>query len=500
MNDRRNDNGEWSSSVDRYSAFPQQHAKSEVLLARPAKRGVKAHPGLALVSCFAMLGALHLVDADRAHAQSVPKPAVTSPAAADTSDYILGPQDKIRLKVYAWRPSRDEIFEWKALNDVFTVGANGRISLPLIGEIPAGGSSLADLSKAITERLRANFGMVEAPVASTEVAQFRPFYINGEVEKPGEYAFRPGMTVLQAVSIAGGTARLHLNEFEMVRLERDYVVAESERQKYANELQAQLAQKERLDAEFQGKTELSFSAALASGAHHSIVAGILEQEQILFTTRQKSFASQISEFQRMREAAEAELASVQAQIQHQESYERVAQQEFKYVEGLIARQTMTQPRKNEAEKNLMQVRSERLRLESTLPKLRQDISKIEISLLEVKNTWMTKVASDLRAVQIGITEASRQLYMATLIVDSMTALNPKLSRLRNQPDKTPLKYSIVRASNGFTSEFTATEDTIVLPGDVIKAIPQSNDNLLLSQNDSRRLQPKRASLIGGSNN
>ena len=62
-----------------------------------------------------------------------------SPSASSAADYLLGPQDKLRLKIYEWRASRDVIFEWTALNDEFIVGAEGFLSLPFAGDIRAAG-------------------------------------------------------------------------------------------------------------------------------------------------------------------------------------------------------------------------------------------------------------------------------------------------------------------------------------------------------------------------
>ena len=59
----------------------------------------------------------------------------------------------------------------------------------------------------IAEQFRQRMGFVEAPSVSIEIAKFRPFYITGDVQHPGEYAYRPGLTVLQALSLAGGYYR-----------------------------------------------------------------------------------------------------------------------------------------------------------------------------------------------------------------------------------------------------------------------------------------------------
>ena len=124
-----------------------------------------------------------------------------------SSDYALGSQDKIRLKVFEWRASRDEIFEWTAFNAEYTVGPAGKISLPLVGDVLAAGKSPSELSQAIGQALQTRIGLVEPPSISVEVVQFRPFYIVGDVDRPGEYAYRPGLTLLQAITIAGGGPR-----------------------------------------------------------------------------------------------------------------------------------------------------------------------------------------------------------------------------------------------------------------------------------------------------
>ena len=76
------------------------------------------------------------------------------------NDYTLGSQDKLRLKVFEWRASRDEIFEWTAFNADYTVGQGGKISLPLIGDRVAAGKSPTELSQAIGQALQTRIGLL----------------------------------------------------------------------------------------------------------------------------------------------------------------------------------------------------------------------------------------------------------------------------------------------------------------------------------------------------
>lgn len=106
--------------------------------------------------------------------------------------YTLGSGDKIKVTV----------FGHKDLSGGFFVDGTSAISLPLIGEVSASGLTLRELERAITAKLKD--GYLINPRVSVEVLSFRPFYILGEVKKPGSYEFVSGMTVLNAVAMAGG--------------------------------------------------------------------------------------------------------------------------------------------------------------------------------------------------------------------------------------------------------------------------------------------------------
>jgi polysaccharide export outer membrane protein len=108
------------------------------------------------------------------------------------SDYRLGVGDKVKLTVYN-EPN---------LAGEFWVNPDGFVSLPLIGNVQAGGKPVA----AIAADARARFadGYLRDPKVSMEVTVFRPFYILGEVEQPGQYPYASGLTAPNAVATARG--------------------------------------------------------------------------------------------------------------------------------------------------------------------------------------------------------------------------------------------------------------------------------------------------------
>ncbi|WP_424629926.1 polysaccharide biosynthesis/export family protein [Bradyrhizobium sp. SYSU BS000235] len=106
--------------------------------------------------------------------------------------YILGPTDRVRVKVYGEGDVTGE----------YEVDSNGYVSIPLAGRVKASGLTTQQLERAITSALAK--GIVKDPRVNVEVALYRPFYILGEVKKSGEYPYRVGMTVLDAIASAGG--------------------------------------------------------------------------------------------------------------------------------------------------------------------------------------------------------------------------------------------------------------------------------------------------------
>lgn len=107
-------------------------------------------------------------------------------------DYRLGSGDKVRIIV----------FGEESLTGEFLVSGGGKISFPLIGEIDALGKTIPQLQTAIEAKLAD--GYLKQPRVSAEVLNYRPFYILGEVMKPGEYPYTNGLTVLNAVATAEG--------------------------------------------------------------------------------------------------------------------------------------------------------------------------------------------------------------------------------------------------------------------------------------------------------
>lgn len=126
---------------------------------------------------------------------------------ADISSYHLGPGDRVRVITVGEQDLTGE----------FNISDSGNIAVPMLGEVHAAGLTPAQLAARIADGLRRT-RLFKNPSVSVEVVAYRPIFVLGEVNKPGQYPFQPGETVLTAVAVAGGfTYRAVTDEFSVLR-------------------------------------------------------------------------------------------------------------------------------------------------------------------------------------------------------------------------------------------------------------------------------------------
>lgn len=117
---------------------------------------------------------------------------MASPGMAQDA-YTLNAGDSIRIYVYG---EPDLTFE-----DLL-IGQNGRIAYPFLGELKVAGRTPAQLQERLTQGLKPDY-LID-PRISVGIVKYRPFFVNGEVKRPGGVDFQPGLTLRKAISLAGG--------------------------------------------------------------------------------------------------------------------------------------------------------------------------------------------------------------------------------------------------------------------------------------------------------
>lgn len=133
--------------------------------------------GLAIALCAGLMGC-----------STVPSTPIDE---AQPTEYQLGPGDQLRVTVFG-EPD---------LTGNYVVGSQGTIAYPLVGDVHAAGLTVPQFTQALQSALET---FVRQPNVSVEVANYRPFFILGEVQRPGTYPYSANLTALNAVATAGG--------------------------------------------------------------------------------------------------------------------------------------------------------------------------------------------------------------------------------------------------------------------------------------------------------
>lgn len=130
-----------------------------------------------------------------------------TPALTTEPAYRLNVGDLLRITVYGVED----------LSNAYRIDSTGSVTVPLVGEIPARGRLKEEIQAEIAKRL-IDGGYYNSPSVTVEIMELAPFYILGEVNKPGRYPYEPGLDVIKAIATAGGhTPRAAKDKIVIIR-------------------------------------------------------------------------------------------------------------------------------------------------------------------------------------------------------------------------------------------------------------------------------------------
>ena len=388
------------------------------------------------------------------------------PGRAAPVEYRLGPEDKLQIKVFDWRTGAGEAYQWQALNGEFLVGSGGAVSLPLLGDVPANDTTPSALALSIGERLQSKIGLAQRPEASVQVIKYRPFYVMGSVEKPGEYEYRPDLSVLQAVSIAGGLARTATGG-DALGLERQALEGRGDLRSLMAERTELVIRQARLDAEIGERDAIVPFPEIAARQGEPAVVRAQREEQALFETRREGLRSQIDTLTQSRTLLERQivaLAAKDASLAHQLS---VTRQELDQISGLVSNGLAVLPRKLAIEENAAQYESNRLDVQLATLRAQQDISKALRDAADVRAKTRNEALLEAAQVRMRLAEVTEKLETARGLVYQAEVRGPTLLAAAKPARPVPV-YSVVRKVDRRAMTLAVDEGDTVLPGDVVR--------------------------------
>lgn len=381
-------------------------------------------------------------------------------------DYLLAPQDTVKLRVFEWRPSSGTSFEWVPLTGEFVVSAAGNLSLPLIGNVPVAGKTTEQISQSIGERLQSQVGLQRQPNVSVEISSYRPFFVTGLVATPGKYLFTPGMTVVQAVSMAGGVGSRDAN---LISLQRDALSGRGDIRALRAERLELLARQARIDAIINGTPEIAFPAELVSKQGDADLSRTMDQEKALFDTRNRGMQAEIDSLNQTKVLTLNQIDGLKEKALSLAKQIDLAHKELGSVDKLVTEGLTVSARRLGANQEVADLESRNLDVSLAILKAQQDLAKIAQDISDVRDRYRIAALTEAAELRERFSSNAVRMKTATDLLSNLQRQAPSVvANLNEDDDSDTVKTTVTRVIGGVNQTVSVADNDPIEPGDVIR--------------------------------
>jgi exopolysaccharide production protein ExoF len=370
--------------------------------------------------------------------------------------YLLGTQDKVKIDIY----------EFPNISGEFTIGASGEIGLPLVGAVPAAGRSTATLANELEDKLMKLEDVVGRPSIAIQVMEYRPFYITGNVERPGAYPYQPKLTVLKAVTMAGGMYRP--SDPSLVRFARDAVNAEGSIKVLEVEAKQLRFRIERLQAEL--NHDQSYVGSPAPANLDDLEHSFHRQERKIFAARAQLIAGQTDALTKLRKVYEAEVTSLRERARLKRSEVQTVEDDLSRIRKLVDKGVAPASRASEFERLAADLRGEEEQLATQILRAEQGVTQTEQSLRSLLDGHEEQVVEELHKAEAAFHQTLEKIKTDKELLYEARVVAPVAYEQMIGEGGREVAYRIVREVEGETLRIAAGEDHEVKPGDVVEVV------------------------------
>ncbi len=356
-----------------------------------------------------------------------------------------------------------------------TVNVDGDVAVPFLGEVRATGLSVAGLRGEIARRLEGE-GYFRGPHVTVELVEYRPFYISGDVTRPGAHPFRPGLTVRHALALAGG--------YNMLRFqaENPLLTAPEIRGRYDSlwiDLVTRQARVIALQAAMEGRDSVDFSPLDSAPLPKATIDKLAQLERTGMELRLASHRRQLAHFRGLAAQAEQEIKSLEELVSKQG--ESLTMQAAATERALAnnARGVTTSNRLEEERRALASLRAQQIDAQARILTARQQLAEHRLAADRIENERQQGLASELSAATAEL-ERARSQVKAT--AEQLIYAGALRGQMYGSGTGTGPNLTIVRRDGDAEEHLQATEDTPMLPGDVLE-VSARLDRIVIAPQD-----------------
>lgn len=384
-----------------------------------------------------------------------------SAAFAAAEGYTLGTMDKLNIRIVEWQTAEGAVRDWSSISGEYVVGTAGVISVPIVGEVEANGRTSAEVATEIGDVLQQKLGLMDRPEASVELAEYRPFFLSGDVATPGRYPFDPNLTVLKAVSIAGGMRR---SAETGQRIERDFINASGDVDVLSADRMRLSARKARLEAETTGSAEIEFPEELAASEQGR---KLIEDETAFRDARADRLERQLAAIDDLKELLENEIVALEQKITSQNEQIELSREQLAGIGDLADRGLVVNERVLSIGRSVADLEGRVLDMETAALRAKQDIAQATQDANALRNDRDAEVAQELQQTEANLEAANLKILTSNSLMQEALSIAPEAAGAVGAAEP-EISYVIVREIDGEPQEMPAQEHTPVLPGDVVK--------------------------------
>ena len=351
-----------------------------------------------------------------------------------------------------------EVLEDASLGRTAKVDAAGRIMLPQLGGVDVAGLDLDAVRAAIESEL-VEAGLIREPQVLVEMAQYRPFYVDGDVDRRGAISYEAGLTVRHALVLAGGVAQEDgaPSAAELLKLNAGW---------RANafallEVNSRIA---RLEAELEMRPEALSEGAGADTAMEVPARSVLSLDRDLLADSRILRAAKKAHLLDLISVVDVELDVLSQQAADQRAESDLQKQDLDNANALAGRGLMSQPRVRELQRERLQLTRSILEVEGYTARARQNKATIGYEIETAEREWRMETRSSLRD---AIIERARLRTEAERLSAEFLGEGIRLD------EEAALEYAeplivIHRTRGAEETSFPADMTTPILPGDILE--------------------------------
>ncbi len=385
-------------------------------------------------------------------------------AAAD--EYRLQPGDLIEFNVANYAELKQRV----------PVQMDGSLALPLVGALPAQGLTLTELRLSVQAAFEARVWRVRLPDGREEtrfferdgitvsVVEYRPVFVAGDVGKPGEIVYRPGMTVRHALASAGGAPgqamRGLLAPFDPANARNDYVNA------WVN-MFAGVTQIWRIEGELGSEREIDQALMTNPPVPESVLRQMIETETLLRDKHNHEFEAQRAFYENAVKQADEQVAVLTEQQKKEQEGAQEDVNEFQRVNELYGKGSLTSQRVTDARRNVLLSSTRQLQTAATLLDTTRKRGEYQRELDRIDHARRSELLKDLKDAQLKLAgdkarleSAQEKLAISGLRLPGSTGLIVKVMLHRQGPEK--------------PETIEANGDMVLQPGDMLDVTVQGS--------------------------